>query len=294
MFNRLMIVTTLALALGSTAYAGPYSAPSDDPDNPFDPPISKTDPRIVAWADTVVDYSPAPDVAEQFQNPVTGYGSLGDLTQQQIADGVSVGTITVGFSGAIRDGEAFDFAVYENGFGYGGPTSLFADLAYVEVSSDGTNFARFDAIATNTEPLAGSGAFSGWDTTNLYNLAGKHADGWGTPFDLGQLADHALVTTGLLDRNNVRFVRLVDIPGTGHFEDSLGNGILDVHPTTGSGGYDFRLTEGVAVLNAVPEPGTGALLGTAVLVLAGCAAGRGAQRIGSSQRRAKRWRQRTG
>jgi hypothetical protein len=252
-----------------TAGAGPYSAPANDPTNPYDAPISKTDPAIIEWANQVLDYSPAPGVSLTFQNPETGYGSLGDLTRQQIAEGILPGSITLGFNRAIYNGPGADFAVFENGFAYGSPNGLFMELAFVEVSSNGTDFARFDPISLNTAPVAGSGGFSGWDTTNVYNLAGKNQSGWGTPFDLEELASDPLVTNGLLDLNYIQYVTLVDIPGTGDYLDTLGNPILDAHPTTGSGGFDFRLTEGVAVLNAVPIPGAVWLLGSGLAALVG-------------------------
>jgi hypothetical protein len=256
----LMVCALLICVIAQAAQAGIYSKPSNDPTNPYDAPVSKSDSSIVAWANTVIDYSPAPGVSSTYQNPETGYGSLGDLTQTQIDEGVLPGSITIGFEVGIADGAGHDFAVFENGFAYGSPNGLFAELAFVEVSSNGTDFARFEAISTNTAPVAGSGGFSGWDTTNMYNLAGKNQSGWGTPFDLAELASHALVTSGLLDLNNIQYVRLVDIPGTGHYLDSLGNPILDAHPTSGSGGYDFRLSEGVGVINEAPEPATMALL----------------------------------
>ena len=249
-----------------SANAGVYSGPTDTT-NAYDPAISKNDSAIVEWANTVVDYSPAPGVNPTYQNPETGYGSLGDLTSAQIAAGVLPGSVTVGFETGIANGDGYDFAVFENGFTYGSPSGLFMELAYVEVSTDGTNFARFDSISTNTAPVAGSGGFSGWNTTNIYNLAGKNAGGYGTTFDLEELLGCDLVAQGLLDLNDIQYVRLVDIPGTGDYLDSLGNPILDACPTAGSGGFDFRLSEGVAVINQVPEPCTMALLGFGGFVL---------------------------
>ncbi len=268
LLNTLLISMGCGIFFTVSAMAGPYSGPSNDPTNPYDAPISKTDAAIVGWANAVIDYSPAPGVGASFQNPETGYGSLGDLTAEQIAAGIAPGSITVGFEHAIKNGEGKDFAVFENGFiSYQG--GLFMELAYVEVSSNGTDFARFEAISTNIAPVSGSGGFTGWDTTNVYNLAGKNEGGWGTPFDLDELTDNALVGSGLLDLNNIQYVRLVDIPGTGDYLDSLGNPILDAHPTTGSGGYDFRLTEGVAVLNAVPVPSAIWLLASGLVGLLG-------------------------
>src|SRR5690606_14518096 len=110
---------------------------------------------------------------------------------------------------------------------------------YVEVSSNGTNFARFPSISTNTTWQGSFGqAFAGFDSSNIYNLAGKHANGFGTPFDLADLLTHTEVVAGLVDLENIQYVRLVDIPGNGTFKDSLGNPILDNWQTTGSGGFD--------------------------------------------------------
>ena len=247
--------------------AGIYSGPANDPTNPYDAPVSKSDEMIKSWADIVVDYSPAPGVSGSFQNPETGFGCLGDLSLDQITDGILPGSITVGFSTAINNGVGFDFAVFENGFAYGSPNGLFMELAYVEVSTNGIDFARFDSISTNTSPVVGSGSFSGWDTSNVYNLAGKHQSGWGTPFDLDQLKDDELAISGILDLDNINFVRLVDIPGSGYFTDSLGNPIYDAFPTSGSAGFDFRLSEGVAVMNQVPEPATMMILGSGCLLI---------------------------
>src|SRR5207237_3387744 len=118
------------------------------------------------------------------------------------------------------------FAVFENGFAFGTPNGLFAEYAYVEVSTNGIDFVRFDGISTNTGPVTGSGAFAGFDVSNVYNLAGKNAAGFGTPFDLATLAAKPAVTSGLVNLQNILFVRLVDVPGNGSFLDSLGNPIL--------------------------------------------------------------------
>jgi len=304
----------LGLVSGSIAHAGPYSRHSNDPDNLYDPPIEKTDPRIIEWADTIVDYSPAPGVGVYihwdtqqpmpdvgFAAPLTGIGSLGDLydpafppatgqipeysgatepfggdpadtgDQYGFVDYDDQGTITVGFPHGIRNGAGPDFAVFENGPDYG--SGLVADLAYVEVSSDAVHFARFPGVSTNSEYLDQSWGpgYASIDETNVYNLAGKHLDGWGTPFDLEELTDHALVTAGQLDLQNVQYVRMVDIPGIndGTYVDSLGNPVLDAWVTLNSGGFDFRLSEGVGVLHPVPEPGSLILLATAGLSLFG-------------------------
>ena len=67
--KMLLIVTSTVTFVN----AGIYSGPSNDPSNPYDSPISKSDETLVSWADVVVDYSPSPGVSSLYQNPATGY-----------------------------------------------------------------------------------------------------------------------------------------------------------------------------------------------------------------------------
>ncbi|MFP4351455.1 MAG: PEP-CTERM sorting domain-containing protein [Puniceicoccaceae bacterium] len=255
---------------GGPLAAGPYSA-HNETGHAVDPAISSDSPLFADWAATVVSYNPAPGVSPSFADPGKALGpynnslvSLGDLSSTQIADGVLPGSITLGFTTPFRNRTGFDFAVFENGFTYG--AGLFAELAFVEVSTNGTDFARFPSVSTNTGPVLGSGAFSGWDMTNVHNLAGKHQGGLGTQFDLSDLQSDPLVVDGLVDLSAIGFVRLVDIPGSGDYPDSQGNPILDAWPTTGTGGLDLR------AVGVIPEPeAAGLLLGLAAL---GCSAAR--------------------
>ncbi len=258
-----LVPLSVVFGLCATAVqAGIYSGPTDTT-NAIDPAIPSASPLFVEWANNI-------DAARTHFAPggstsitLTGFNSLGDLSATDIANGVSPGYITVTFAQPIRDGAGPDFAAFENGFIFGSPNGLFAELAYVEVSTNGTDFARFPSISTNTAPVTGSGAFAGFDTTNMYNLAGKNASGFGTPFDLSQLATNPLVLGGEINLQQINYVRLVDIPGNGSFLDSLGNPILDNWLTTGgTAGYDFKLGtgSGIGVLNEVPEPSTALLL----------------------------------
>ena len=265
MRRTFLLVGLLLIFLTTTAWAGLYSGPTDTIHS-IDPAIPSASTRFVEWANAIdparTHFAPRGSTAIS----ATGYNSLGDLDASEIANGVSPGYLTVTFPTGIRNGSSADFAVFENGFTYGSPNGLFMDLAYVEVSSNGTDFARFPSISTNTAPVTGSGAFAGFDTSNIYNLAGKHAGGYGTPFDLADLFSDASVLSGAVDLSSIQYVKLVDIPGNGSFLDSQSHPILDNWLTTGTGGFDFRLPvgQGVGVINTLPEPGSLALLASAV------------------------------
>ena len=210
--------------------------------------------------------------------PVTGSNvdivSLGDMKQPEIdawladpGNNPGPGQITFTFDNPIYNGAGADFAAFENGFEQTG-SLFFAELGYVEVSTDGINFARFDSdYQAATAPVGGYGVI---DSTYAYNLVGKHAnaygDSWGTPFDLETLADEPLVLDGSVDLDDINYVKIIDVPGSGDFLDATGNSIYDAWVTWGSGGVDF---EALGVINAVPVPGAVWLMGSAFLGLLG-------------------------
>ncbi len=245
---------------------------------------SKNDvnPVFVGWAATVQAYEPSDikgvyadnGIGTQFTFPqnalyeatgnVMHIVSLGDMDSEEIAaylagSGSGPGYVTLGFDRAIINGDGADFAVFENGFisdyttGAGTSTGgLFAELGYVEVSTDGINFARFPCSYLNyLDGGPTSQAYLTQDPTNIFNLAGKHVNGYntsfGTPFDLNDLLQDELVLSGLVDLNEINYVRIVDIPGDGTFEDSAGNSIYDAWVTWGSGGVDL---DAIGVINA--------------------------------------------
>ncbi|EDY20209.1 hypothetical protein CfE428DRAFT_2133 [Chthoniobacter flavus Ellin428] len=261
----------LFLLAGVDLSAGPYSAALNDPANTHDAPVpgfvgpdgiggarisdgsggflntdNYVNPIFFDWASSVINYSPAPGVASTWSNPALSLGpvtgddfnvvSLGDLSSSQIASSTPPGMLTLHFTHPIRNLSGADFVVYENGslsgFNTGGAGSggIFGELAYVEVSSDGINFVRFPSVSL-TPSLVGS--YGTIDPTNVFNLMGKHVnaygDSWGTPFDLSDV--------GL---DSISYIRIVDIPGSGFFKDSLGNPIYDAWLTIGSGGVDVE------------------------------------------------------
>jgi hypothetical protein len=239
-------------------------------------PNAVLNPIFRGWATEVVSYEPAPGLDAQWTDPGNALGpatgdrldivSLGDLSREQIDDGLPPGRITLYFDEPIRQGRGYDFVVFENGFisnlsletgSVAG--EMFAEFGYVEVSSNGVDFARFPAVSLTGEP---TGPYGTVEISNIYNLAGKHPNGTGTPFDLQEIVNDPVVVSGLVDVNDIRYVRIVDIPGSGDFYDEAtlnvdpgtwpdwdfyadDHPIYDAWPTRGSGGLDL---EAVGVL----------------------------------------------
>ncbi len=224
-----------------------------------------------AWATDVVDYRPAGQMnilGVSYADPSNGLGvvdrsvvSLGDVAQDAVLDGNVPGAITLAFGdpcdpndpGHIKNHAGYDFVVFENGIqsqvstGDSVAGQLFAELAYVEVSSNGTDFVRFPNTCLTENAIDKVGTT---DPDKIMNLAGVHpntrAISLGTPFDLEDLSQAEAVVVGLVDINDIRFVRLVDVPGYGGFADSYGHPIYD--PTGGfTNGFDL---DAVGVLHA--------------------------------------------
>ncbi len=250
----------------SAAYAGPYSPGAGQPGSTA---IAASDPLITGWANGVADLTRGPI---NISNPSGGLASFGTGANAlgpsdaatnfsgivSLGDG---GQITLTFPHAIRNGPGPDFSpVFENGFASSG--SYFLELGFVEVSSDGTNFFRFPSVSL-TPTATQTGPFDLTDPTNLYDLAGNFEAGYGTPFDLQELAG----ISPQLDVNDIQYVRVVDVVGSINplyaTHDSLGNIINDPWPTSGStSGFDL---DAIGEINAVPEPSGIALAGLAAI-----------------------------
>lgn len=143
------------------------------------------------------------------------------------------GTATLSFGSPIINGAGWDFAVFENTF-----LDSFLELAFVEVSSDGSRFVRFRASSL-TDTAIQTGPFGYTRPENVNNLAGKYVVGFGTPFDLEELKDSAG-----LDVMNITQVRVVDVVGsiqaTYATRDAAGRKINDPWPTRfASSGFDL-------------------------------------------------------
>ena len=257
-----------AMRFRAIALAGPFAPAAGQPGSTA---VAAGDPRFVEWANSVANLTRGP---QNIANPGLGLASFGVPSNAlgpsdaatnfsgvvSLGDG---GQITLGFAQPIRDGAGPDFAVFENGFASGGLS--FLELGFVEVSSDGANFFRFDATS-DTQTATQVGSFGLLDPTDLNNLAGKYVAGFGTPFDLAELAG----VSPLLDVNDVRFVRIADVVGSIDplfaTHDAFGNIVNDPWPTpSASGGFDL---DAVGVINAVPEPGGLVLFASTLLAAA--------------------------
>ena len=297
-------VSFVVLYRSNQSAAGPYTEPGINGyigsdwrhANPLRDNDAVVNPIFRGWATGYQNYLPADEewIGGVWDDPTKALGpatgqhydivSLGDLDPNEIQQGKPPGEITLTFGDprdpnnltdpnfAIRDGKGYDFVVFENGHindysPTGGPAvgTMFAELAYVEVSSDGTHFARFSPVSLTEKP-DGPYPYLTLKLSNIHGLAGKHPNAYGlctgTPFDLRELADDVNVVSGRVDLNNIHYVRIVDIPGSGDFADEArklidpytypdwntymdNHPIYDAWPTWGSGGFDL---EAVGVL----------------------------------------------
>lgn len=189
---------------------------------------------FVAWAmGCTVERGPM-----RIDNPSLGVASFGSealalgvpggtMDVVSLGDG---GTATLTFESPICNGTGPDFAVFENGFANAqNPDTWALELGFVEVSSDGVNFFRFPAVTyvqTETQ-LGNAGSIV---PEQLHNFASKYGAFYGTPFDLDEVEDNAL-----LDKNHITHVRIVDVVGNIDPQyatyDSEGHIINDPWPT---------------------------------------------------------------
>ncbi len=245
----IVLIMLSAVLFVHSAAAGPYAPAAGQPGSTA---IHKDDAAFVGWA-TGIDVVRGPQDIRDTESADASYGTANKVLGK--ADGTSVDVVSLGDSGyatvtfdfPIIDGPGYDFAVFENSF-----SDTYLELAFVEVSSDGENYFRFPSISL-TQVESQVGGFDHLDPTNLYNLAGKYRRGYGTPFDLDELAPYPE-----LDFGRITNVRLVDV--TGSIDplfaryDSQEHIVNDPWPTEfSSGGFDL---DAVGVINhAVPLPG---------------------------------------
>jgi hypothetical protein len=232
------------LWMAGIAVAGPYAPEAGQSGTTA---VSMNDTAIVAWATGYENFLKGPNAGDSGYTAEDTLGPAEGTTFDVLPLGDG-GEVTLTFAQPITNGTGADFAVFENAIDSTG-NQAFLELAFVEVSSNGTDFFRFPSVSLTASAV---GAFDTLDTTDIHNLAGKYIAGFGTPFDLQDLAG----TPGL-DVNAVTHVKVIDVTGDGSTQDSLGNDIFDPYPTTGTSGFDL---DAIGVLNQIPEPSVFILL----------------------------------
>ena len=220
-------------------WAGPYPPAADEFGSHA---ISKDDPSFVGWASAYVDYMVGDAVDAIWQEPLNALGPAEGTSWDCVALGRG-GRITLTFDQVIQNGDGWDFAIFENSF-----SDFYLELAFVEVSSNGVDFVRFDATSLTVTPVPG---FGNIDPTDVDGLAGKYRQGFGTPFDLEELATKSEVLSGNVDLMQITHIRIVDIVGDGSSLDSRSEPIYDPYPTAGSAGFDL---DAVGVSNGADYP----------------------------------------
>ncbi|MBI3518708.1 MAG: T9SS type A sorting domain-containing protein [Bacteroidetes bacterium] len=205
-------------------------------DEPGTTAMYKDSSAFVEWASTGKIIRGLQDISM----PGMGYTNVGDSTSAfgiagttgvvSLGDG---GIAILGFSAPISDDAGPDFAVFENSF-----NDSFLELAFVEVSSDGIHFFRFPATS-NTDTTIQTAGFGATDASSINNLAGKYRGLYGTPFDLDDIPDDAL-----LNKQAITHVKIIDVVGCIQNQyatrDVNHHKVNDPWPTGfGSGGFDL-------------------------------------------------------
>lgn len=228
-----VIVSVIVIVFLQTITLAQSFAP--EPEEMGSDAIHKDSSIFIGWASDISITRGPMNILEPSLG-LTNYGSaidgsfIADNSVISLGDG---GQAIATFAEAIVNGPGPDFAVFENGF-----ANHYMELAFVEVSSDGINYSRFESISeTPTDVQIDNFSYS--DCRYLYNLAGKYRVFFGTPFDLEELSG-----TAGLDINHITHIKIIDVvgsitPDTGSY-DSQGNIINDPYPTPfESGGFDL-------------------------------------------------------
>lgn len=240
--NRLLLV--FALLLSGYSWGQSY-APA--PGSIGSTAIHKDSSVIIDWA-TGVSVNRGPMNITNLSAGLASYGidsdGLGPASGSIVVSLGDGGEAIITFDAPIVNGSGPDFAIFENGF-----DDNYIELAFVEVSSDGVNYYRFDAVSETPTDIQTTN-FSFTDCRNVHNLAGKYKFDYGTPFDLQDL----IGITGL-NVNQITHVKIIDVIGSidpliGTM-DSQGNIINDPFPTEfESSGFDL---DAVAVIHSATE-----------------------------------------
>lgn len=241
----------VAFYLLGTSFMGMAQSYHDVPGAAGSIAIPKDSSCFVAWATNGIisrGYLDINDtlVTDSGSNRAS-FGVLENALGPAEGDGMTVvslgdaGSITLTFDQPITNGPGYDFAVFENSF-----MDHYMEFAFVEVSSNGTDFVRFpnDSEIPFVTQL---GNASLADCRMVNNLAGKYRAGFGTPFDLSDVQG----LNDSVDVASITHIRLIDvvgaINGTHVSFDSDNQPINDPYPTPfPSCGFDL---DAIGVIN---------------------------------------------
>ena len=176
------------------------------------------DDYIDVWASNHGSFEPGEGADEEHNN-------TDDVTGEADGKYLSLGK---GGSVIVKFDEPIPLEGGEQGEEIGSDFIVFGNvnnhaLAKVEVSSNGTTFIAFDTYFTG----------NGLGESEIFGFAGKFDEGKGTKFDLSDLALKPEVKAGTVDLEEIKFIRITDIPGDGSVLDSQGNPIFYPYPETG-------------------------------------------------------------
>ena len=212
-----------------------YPAAAEEEDSTA---IHMDDPRLIEWATGYVEpINYGEEVEDKWKTPQKALGKAVGTSIDILCTGRG-GSVILTFDNPIKNGSGFDFAIFENSF-----DSTFLELAFVEVSSNGNDFIRFDNSYLGNEKID---VYEGHVANLIEGLAGKYKQKYGTPFDLNVLSNKSKVISGLINLNNINYIKIIDIDGSGVRFDSFNNPIYDPYPCTSSAGFDL---DAVGVIN---------------------------------------------
>lgn len=195
-----------------------------------------------AYASKVIAYDTRNQAGGGVFDPSNALGapSANNLMVHSLGVG---GSLTLGFDVTITDGPGADFLVFENPFALSPGGKIFLEAVFVEVSSNGRDFARFPnryqgpSVSGGPYATNWAGYYSGLagikpsygGQTGVDNFDVVQAGG--DSFDLADLKKHPAVLGGDVDLSQISQLRLVDVVA-GVSTDSAGRAIQD--PTAGS------------------------------------------------------------
>lgn len=225
------LLHTYLFVISLTA-VGQFSPPAGEPGSTA---MQKDSSAFISWANGCEFHAGFINIADPESGLMSGENSQNatGIPDFQVVSLGDAGYAILTFEPTVSDGPGFDFAVFENSF-----SDDFLELAFVDVSSDGVNYFRFDAVSL-TQTLTQVSSFGLLDATKINNLAGKFRGGYGVPFDLAELNN----TPGL-NIKGVTHIRITDVIGSIDedfaSQDSQGNAINDPWPTPfPSSGFDL-------------------------------------------------------